>query len=41
LYELEVLLSRKLAKENFTYANDIIKVCNKDGDDDNVGAMFQ
>ncbi len=42
LYEFEVLLSRKLAKENFTYANDIIKVCNKDGDeDDNVGAMFQ
>ena len=41
LYEFEVLLSRKLEKENFTYANDVTKVCNKDGDGgDNVGAMF-
>ena len=49
LYDFEVLLSRKLAKENFTYANDVTKVCNKDGDDgdnvghdgDNVGDRFQ
>ena len=41
LYEFEVLLSRKLVKENFTYANHVTKVCNKDGDGgDNVGAMF-
>jgi len=42
LYELEVRLSMKLGKENFTFANDVTKVCNKDGDGgDNVGVMFQ
>jgi len=41
LQELKVHVSRKFGRENYKDANDVNKVCNKDDEGDNVGAMFQ